>query len=515
MKLATKLWISTALLITLILGIVGLAMGWFVGMEVRRDSSQKMLSAKVTTAYTWSKLADLAALRTQAVILSSDPALTEVFNRDNAAMVSRIADVQRSIATMASTPADRQLLDTIAQQRKLVLASRDRILALRSDDAKKAAALVMLNQEYMPIQISYGNAIKKFVELQEQQLAADQTYFEHQQQVIVATSALLILVLALSVLAGAAALIRSIRAPLQQINQAAASIAQGDLSVELTVTRVDEFGELMGSILAMSRSLVDIVQRIRTGAECVGTASSQIASGNLDLSQRTEQQAASLEKAAASVEELTGTVRQNTGNAHQASMLALNAADIADRGSEVVSRVVATMAEIRQSSVKIGDIIAIIEGIAFQTNILALNAAVEAARAGEQGRGFAVVAGEVRVLAQRSSSAAKEIKDLIETSAERVHAGGVLVEEAGQRMKEVDTSIRRVTDIMREISIASGEQQIGIEQFAQVITQMDEVTQQNVALVEQAAAAAQSLEEQARDLKVTVAVFKLSDYAFV
>jgi len=265
----------------------------------------------------------------------------------------------------------------------------------------------------------------------------------------------------------------------------------------------------------MSRSLAGIVQRIRAAAESIGTASSQIASGNLDLSQRTEQQAASLEETAASMEELTGTVRHNTDNARQAGALALSAADTAAVGNEVVSRVVATMAEISQSSAKIGDIIAIIEGIAFQTNILALNAAVEAARAGEQGRGFAVVAAEVRTLAQRSSSAAKEIKDLIETSAERVRAGGMLVEEAGQRMNEINTSVRSVTDIMGEISAASFEQQTGFEQVALALTQMDEVTQQNAALVEEAAAAAQSLEEQGRDLKASVAVFKLSDYKFL
>ncbi|MGC2967711.1 methyl-accepting chemotaxis protein [Paraburkholderia aspalathi] len=246
----------------------------------------------------------------------------------------------------------------------------------------------------------------------------------------------------------------------------------------------------MESILAMSRSLASIVQRIRAGAESIGTASSQIASGNLDLSQRTEQQAASLEETAASMEELTGTVRQNTDNARQAGTLAVSAAGTAERGNEVVSRVVATMAEISQSSAKVGNIIGIIEGIAFQTNILALNAAVEAARAGEQGRGFAVVAGEVRTLAQRSSSAAKEIKVLIEMSAERVNAGSLMVGEAGERMHEIDTSVRRVTDIVGEISAGSAEQQTGIEQMALAVTQMDEVTQQNAALVEEAAAAA-------------------------
>ena len=512
MKLATKLWISTALLLMLIFGIVGLSMWRFASMEEQRESSLKMLSAKVTAAYTWSKLADTAALRTQAMIISADPALSDVFSKDNVATISRIAEVQKTIATLAHTAEDRKQLDTIAGLRKQVLATRDKVVALRSTEAGKLAALAMLNEQYMPVQTAYGHAIGTFVELQEQQLATAQADFARQRYIIVATAGILFVVLALSVLAGAAALIRSIRRPLLEVNQLAARIAQGDLSTALTVTRVDEFGELMVSILAMSRSLEGIVQRIRAAAGSIGTASSQIASGNLDLSQRTEQQAASLEETAASMEELTGTVRQNTDNARHAGTLASSAVGTAERGNAVVSRVVATMAEISQSSTKIGDIIAIIEGIAFQTNILALNAAVEAARAGEQGRGFAVVAGEVRTLAQRSSSAAKEIKELIETSAERVRAGSVLVEEAGQRMKEIDTSVRRVTDIMGEISAASADQQTGIEQVALAVTQMDEVTQQNAALVEEAAAAAQSLEEQGRDLKTTVEVFRLSDY---
>lgn len=512
MKLATKLWISTALLLVLIFGIVGLSMWRFASMEAQRDTSLKMLSEKVTAAYAWSKLADIAALRTQAMVISADPVLSDVFSKDNGATIAQIAGVQSTIAALAHTPADQKQLDTIVGLRKQVLATRDKIVAMRSNEARKPAALDMLNEKYMPDQAAYGKAIRTFVELQEQQLAMAQAGFERQRYVMAATTAMLLVTLAMGVLTGAAVLIRSIRRPLLEVNHLAARIAQGDLNAELTVTRVDEFGDLMKSTLAMSRSLEGIVQRIRAAAESIGTASSQIAYGNLDLSQRTEQQAASLEETAASMEELTGTVRQNTDNARQACALALSAADTAERGNEVVSRVVAAMAEISQSSKKIGDIITIIEGIAFQTNILALNAAVEAARAGEQGRGFAVVAGEVRTLAQRSSSAAKEIKDLIETSAEHVRAGSVLVEQAGQRMSEINTSVQRVTDIMGEITAASAEQQTGIEQVALAVTQMDEVTQQNAALVEEAAAAAQSLEEQGRDLKATVAVFKLSEY---
>ena len=244
MKLATKLWISTALLLMLIFGIVGLSMWRFASMEEQRESSLKMLSAKVTAAYTWSKLADTAALRTQAMIISADPALSDVFSKDNVATISRIAEVQKTIATLAHTAEDRKQLDTIAGLRKQVLATRDKVVALRSTEAGKLAALAMLNEQYMPVQTAYGHAIGTFVELQEQQLATAQADFARQRYIIVATAGILFVVLALSVLAGAAALIRSIRRPLLEVNQLAARIAQGDLSTALTVTRVDEFGEL-------------------------------------------------------------------------------------------------------------------------------------------------------------------------------------------------------------------------------------------------------------------------------
>ncbi|MGC2967712.1 hypothetical protein [Paraburkholderia aspalathi] len=239
MKLATKLWISTALLLMLIFGIVGLSMWRFASMEAQRDTSLKTLSGKVTAAYAWSKLAGIAALRTQAMIISADPALSDVFSTDNAATISQIAVVQKTIAVLAHTPADRKQLDAIGGLRNQVLATRDRIVAMRSNEAGKPAALAMLNGEYMPVQTAYGKAIRTFVELREQQLAIAQADFERQRYIIVATTAILIVVLALSVLTGAAALIRSIRKPLLEVNHLAARIAQGDLSAELTVTRVD------------------------------------------------------------------------------------------------------------------------------------------------------------------------------------------------------------------------------------------------------------------------------------
>jgi len=297
--------------------------------------------------------------------------------------------------------------------------------------------------------------------------------------------------------------------PLTKAVVIAQRVAEGDLGADIRPESKDETGQLMSSLLAMNNSLLRIVGEVRIGTDTIATASTEIASGNLDLSARTEQQAGSLEETASAMEELTSTVKQNADNARQANQLAVSASEVAQQGGNVVSQVVDTMGSINASSRKIFDIISVIDGIAFQTNILALNAAVEAARAGEQGRGFAVVASEVRNLAQRSSAAAKEIKELIDDSVEKVDSGSKLVEQAGTTMAEVVASVRRVTDIVAEISAASQEQSSGIEEVNRAISQMDEVTQQNAALVEEAAAAAQSLQEQARNLTEVVSVFKL------
>ena len=285
-------------------------------------------------------------------------------------------------------------------------------------------------------------------------------------------------------------------------------IAAGDLTVAVNIKAGDQ-SSMLFAMKEMRDNLVNIVGQVRSGTDTIATASGQIASGNLDLSSRTEQQASSLEETASSMEELTGTVKQNADNARQANQLAASASDVAKKGGAVVSQVVGTMGSINASAKKIVDIIGVIDGIAFQTNILALNAAVEAARAGEQGRGFAVVASEVRNLAQRSAGAAKEIKALISDSVEKVDAGTQLVDQAGATMEEIVESVKRVTDIMSEITVASQEQTSGIEQINQAITQMDDVTQQNAALVEEAAAAAESLQDQAGNLAQVVGVFKL------
>ena len=306
-------------------------------------------------------------------------------------------------------------------------------------------------------------------------------------------------------------LLRSIVAPLDEAIEVARRVASGDLTSHIVVTSTkSSTGRLMQALKEMNDNLVDLVGKVRSGTDQITTASGEIASGNSDLSQRTEEQASSLEETASSMEELTSTVKQNADNARQANQLAAGASEVAMKGGAVVGQVVHTMKSINESSHKIVDIISVIDGIAFQTNILALNAAVEAARAGEQGRGFAVVATEVRTLAQRSAAAAKEIKELIGDSVAKVEDGTRLVDEAGATMDEIVNAVKRVTDIMSEISAASQEQSSGIEQVNQAVTQMDEVTQQNAALVEEAAAAAESMQEQAQALIQAVSTFKLS-----
>jgi methyl-accepting chemotaxis protein-1 (serine sensor receptor) len=310
-------------------------------------------------------------------------------------------------------------------------------------------------------------------------------------------------------LGGAIAFSRTITQPLVRAVDVARTVATGDLSTDIRAEGSDEIGELLAALREMQTNLADVVSSVRRNAEGVASASAQIAAGNLNLSQRTEEQAASLQQTAASMEELTGAVRRTTTNANDASSLAQQASSIADAGGEAMGRVVDTMSNISESSSKVGEIISVIEGIAFQTNILALNAAVEAARAGEQGRGFAVVAGEVRSLAQRSANAAREIKTLIETSSDSVESGAEIVRGAGKIIGDIVVSVGQVTRIVSDISSACTEQTGGIEQINLAVGQMDEVTQQNAALVEQATAAAQAMAEQAEALRTTVEVFKL------
>jgi methyl-accepting chemotaxis protein len=306
-------------------------------------------------------------------------------------------------------------------------------------------------------------------------------------------------------------LVRHIMKPLNQAVQVAQTVAAGDLTSDIAVDSNDETGQLLKALKDMNDSLQRIVSQVRTGTDAIAAASTQIASGNADISSRTESQAEALQRTSASIEELMATVRQNADNARQANELAISASDYAARGGQVVGQVVDTMGSIKESSRKIVDIIGVIDGIAFQTNILALNAAVEAARAGEQGRGFAVVAAEVRNLAQRSANAAKEIKTLIANSVERVDAGGKLVDQAGATMTDIVNAIQHVTEIMGEITTASAEQSAGIEEFSHAIEHVDDMTQQNAALVEETAAAAESMREQAVGLTGVVGAFTLTN----
>ncbi|MBT2791565.1 methyl-accepting chemotaxis protein [Paraburkholderia strydomiana] len=380
--------------------------------------------------------------------------------------------------------------------------------ALRANDM--AAYHAIADTKISPMFVSYDNAASVVIKNLQQQ-AVDQQADAQSNISLMTTLIIAFATLALLLVIGLRFALRGlIVQPLRDATECFERIAAGDLSEAIEVKSRNEIGRLFAGIKQMQESMASMVTAVRSSTESIDTGAREIAMGNIDLSQRTEQQAASLQETASSMEQLTGTVRQNAENARQASQLAVNASDIATRGGEVVSQVVTTMQDIASSSSKVVDIIGVIEGIAFQTNILALNAAVEAARAGEQGRGFAVVAGEVRSLAQRSASAAKEIKELIGDSTDKVQSGSALVGRAGTTMDEIVQAVRRVTDIMGEISAASEEQSGGIEQVNRAVVQMDEVTQQNAALVEEAAAAAGSLEDQTRQLQAVLSGWKVA-----
>ena len=429
--------------------------------------------------------------------------------REHAALLTRSMDDMARLAT------DAQLKQAMAQVRPDVdayLAGVNTMLTLAVSDKEAAQA------GFAGFMATFRK-LEKSMEKLSSLIEADSVIVrERGDEVVVTSGKQIIGTLALSVLvtlAAGMAVARSIIRPLDETIGFAARIATGDLAGELTVDPKDntETGRLKRALGDMRASLHGIVTLVRASTETMATASDQIATGNMDLSARTEMQASSLEETAASIEELTSTVKQNAGNARQANALATSALEVAGKGGDVVASVVNTMGAIDSASRKIVDIIAVIEGIAFQTNILALNAAVEAARAGDQGRGFAVVAQEVRSLAQRSNSAAKEINLLIGASVEQVNLGSRLVGEAGATMRDIVDSVTRVTDIMAEISTASLQQQSGIEQVNQAVVQIDSATQQNAALVEEAAAAAGSLRVQAAALAEVVSVFTLGAQA--
>jgi methyl-accepting chemotaxis protein len=420
--------------------------------------------------------------------------------------------LDRMFAEEAGTDArERSLMAALKQEESAAVPPMSKVVELSLANDTIAATQLLLERA-RPTQRTWLAHAAELADFEDQSnLVAQQDAIATYSRIRVLIAAIVAASIALALLTATLitrSILRQLGGEPRSAQDIAAQIAQGNLAVKVDLANADA-DSLMGSLDTMRARLTSIVADIKQSAESISVAASEIAQGNTDLSQRTEEQAASLEETAASMEELTSTVRQNTENARQGSTLASNASQTATTGGDVVRKVVATMDDISSSSSRVSEIISVIEGIAFQTNILALNAAVEAARAGEEGRGFAVVAGEVRTLAQRSAAAAKEIKALIETSAAHVSTGSTLVHDAGETMNDVVRSVKRVTDIMSEIAAASTEQSTGIEQVNTAVAQMDQVTQQNAALVEQATAAAQAMADQAASLKAAVAMFRL------
>ena len=441
------------------------------------------------------------------------------FEMEKAAEAQAQMDVQSNIAKLTqmvssatdATEKTRSLVDEISRIEAVYAPVAQAIVAL-AVGGKRDEAVKKIDDDCRPLLAALVKATDDYAQYtrgrEEELVRQSEEHYATQRNLLMA---ICFAAVALAVVAGMVitrGLLRALGAEPVALGEVTRRVAAGDLS-PVAGAKNAPGGSVLASMGEMQASLVSLIGQVRTAADSIATGSSQIASGNVDLSSRTEQQAASLQETASSMEELTSTVKQNAENAQQASSLSANASEVALKGNEVVSQVVGTMGEISTSSTKIAEITGIIEGIAFQTNILALNAAVEAARAGEQGRGFAVVASEVRSLAQRSSSAAKEIKDLINASVQKIHDGSLLANQAGKTMSEVTQAVARVTDIMGEIAAASTEQSRGIEQVNQSITQMDEVTQQNAALVEEAAAASKSLEDQGRQLNQAISFFRL------
>ena len=456
----------------------------------------------------WSRNISTAVARTTAVAKSSDPSLSTFFAADTAATMHSTSELLKKLEVLLSSDEEKALFAKIVETRKSYSTYRDTVFKLKAE-GKADEANQVLEAKYLPAAKNYQDLVAQFLGLQRRQLNDNAVNIKETE---IAARNEMIALSALVILFGIGCawwLTVGITGPLRNAVAAARRVADGDLSGNIEVTSSDETGQLLKALRDMNANLLMTVTKVRQGTETIASASNQIAAGNQDLSARTEQQASSLEETASSMEELTSTVRQNADNARQANQLADVASQVAAKGGKVIGEVVGTMGDINASARKIVDIIAVIDGIAFQTNILALNAAVEAARAGEQGRGFAVVASEVRTLAQRSASAAKEIKGLIEASVDQVDAGSMLVNQAGKTMADIVDSVRRVTDIMSEITAASQEQTSGIEQINQAITQMDDVTQQNASLVEEAAAASEAMQQQAAELAKVVSVFRI------
>ena len=507
-KISTRILGTFGILLVLLLVVVSMAL---LQLRSMRSSAETITGNALPSVEVINTLnTDLARTRLLELrhVNNDEPAYIAQVEAQFEQLQKHLVEAKKLYEPLIVTNQERELYTQFLREReRYVEANKQLFEVSRRGDKEQAKQL--LGAESLKLYNASSETLQKLIHYNSQ-VAKDET--QASERVYERAVSMLIIVAAIAVLVAVIAgilLVRSIRAPLLQAVQAADRVANGDLSGTIHVERQDETGQLLNALERMQHSLVQTVRSVRQNAEGVASASAQIASGNADLSSRTEEQASALEETAASMEQLGSTVRQNADNARAANQMAVNASQVAAQGGAVVAEVVETMKGINNSSHQIADIISVIDSIAFQTNILALNAAVEAARAGEQGRGFAVVAGEVRTLAQRSAEAAKEIKGLITTSVQRVEQGTQLVDKAGTTMADIVSAIRRVTDLMAEISAASQEQSQGVAQVGEAVTQMDQTTQQNAALVEESAAAAGSLRKQAQDLVQAVAVFQL------
>jgi len=511
-RIGTRLALGFALV--LILSIVSTSFA-LLNARHNAEATRQMMAqplAKERIVSDWYVVLYSSVVRTALIARSSDDKLSTVFAAAIVASTRTGGALMKKIEGLLASEQEKAIYQASADLRAKYQTAKTAVMsAQKSGDAAEAERIY--RQLFTPSAEAYQAKVAELLAFQRKAIddTAQALEVSNQRSATLVTLLGVLLVILGTLVAWL--ITRSITKPLQAAIGVAETVANGDLSTRFAEPERDEIGDLMRSLKGMNDALAKVVSEVQLNTHSIATASSQIAAGNLDLSARTEQQASSLEETASSMEELTSTVRQNAENANQANQLALAASDVAAKGGDIVGQVVETMGHIDASAKKIVDIIGVIDGIAFQTNILALNAAVEAARAGEQGRGFAVVAAEVRNLAQRSAAAAKEIKGLIGDSVNQVNIGARLVKDAGATMSEVVASVARVTDIMAEITSASQEQSVGIDQVNEAITQMDQVTQQNAALVEEAAAAAASLQEQADNLAHVASGFKLDDAA--
>jgi len=509
LRIGQRLAIGFGIVISLLVLLAGLSYTRLASLNDEMSALIHLRYANTVSANAIKADVNEATRGMLSVLVMSDP---DQVRRELETVQKKSANASAAVAALAHStgePEGAKILTALAAIQAKFLPAQQAFSKLVLEE-RKDEAMVKFMFSLRPQQTKYFEQLDKFIAYQNTAMTAAG---EQASQVTRRTQ---LLVLILAAVAGVISLgvawlaTRSIVRPLRHVVKIARRVADGDLTSEIRVETQDETGQMMGALRHMNDSLQRIVADVRVNTEAMASSSSQIASGNIDLSSRTEQQAASLGHTADSMRTLTDTVQQNADNARQANALAAQASTVAARGGQVVGQVVDTMGSITRSSQRIVDIIGVIDGIAFQTNILALNAAVEAARAGEQGRGFAVVASEVRSLAQRSAAAAKEIKVLIGDSSDKVREGSLLVEQAGATMREVVASVRRVTDIMAEITAASAEQSAGIAQVSRNVVEMDQGTQENAALVEEAAAAAASMQEQAAQLARAVSIFKLA-----